>query len=81
MQDVLGKVRESMHEGEWSKGTEKDVIATAKLHSPLACASKELEKVGILTKGYIQWTSAHPNRLDPSLLPLPREYHDGHGFR
>lgn len=58
MQDVLGKVRESMYEGEWSKGTEKDVIATAKLHSPLACTSKELEQVSLFTEAIFNNTDS-----------------------
>ncbi|KAJ6019592.1 hypothetical protein N7522_001659 [Penicillium canescens] len=47
MQDVQGKIRETVYENGWSNGTEKNVIASAKLLSPLACTSKELEKIRV----------------------------------
>ncbi|KAJ5291811.1 hypothetical protein N7478_001062 [Penicillium angulare] len=40
MQDVLGKVRETMYEREWTNGTEKNVVAEARLDSPIAVAFK-----------------------------------------
>lgn len=45
MQDVLGKIRESKYEDKWSNGTEKNVIASAKSYSPVACASSGLDNV------------------------------------
>lgn len=48
MQDVLGKIRESKYEDKWSNGTEKNVIASAKLYSPVACTSSELDNVSFL---------------------------------
>lgn len=50
MQDVLGKIRESKYEDKWSNGTEKNVIASAKLYSPVACTSSELDSVSFLDK-------------------------------
>lgn len=48
MQDVLGKIRESKYEDKWSNGTEKSVIASATLYSPIACTSSELDNVSFL---------------------------------
>lgn len=48
MQDVSGKIRESVYDGEWGNGTEKNVIATAKLGTPIACATKDLKMVSVL---------------------------------
>jgi hypothetical protein len=45
MQDVMGKIRESRYEDKWSNGTEKNAIASAKLYSPVACTSSDLENV------------------------------------
>jgi hypothetical protein len=44
----MGKIRESRYEDKWSNGTEKNVIASAKLYSPLACTSNDLENVSSL---------------------------------
>ncbi|KAJ5757699.1 uncharacterized protein N7511_006393 [Penicillium nucicola] len=44
MQDVQGRIRETVYESGWSNGTEKNTIASAKTFSPLACTSKQLEK-------------------------------------
>ncbi|KAJ5826050.1 hypothetical protein N7474_003188 [Penicillium riverlandense] len=41
MQDVSGKIRETLYDDGWTKGTDKDSIATAKLSSPICCATKE----------------------------------------
>ena len=50
MQDVMGKIRETSYEDKWSNGTEKNVIVSAKLYSPLACTSNDLENVSLLRK-------------------------------
>lgn len=47
MQDVIGKFREAMYERDWSNGTEKNVVAAAKIDSPLAVASLKLEQASI----------------------------------
>ncbi|CAG8282078.1 unnamed protein product [Penicillium nalgiovense] len=47
MQDVMGKIRESRYEDKWSNGTEKNVIASAKLYSPVACTSSDLENIRV----------------------------------
>lgn len=47
MQDVIGKFREAMYERDWSNGTEKNVVAAAKIDSPLAVASMKLEQASI----------------------------------
>jgi hypothetical protein len=44
-QDVYGSIRESLYEGGWGNGTEKNVIGKAKLGSPVAATSKELTNV------------------------------------
>jgi hypothetical protein len=67
MQDVQGKIRETVYENGWSNGTEKNVIASAKLFSPLACTSKELEKASLSsTHGFRKF--ANSVFLDPSVL-------------
>ncbi|KAJ5092007.1 hypothetical protein NUU61_006877 [Penicillium alfredii] len=47
MQDVMGNIRESVYDGSWSNGTEKNTIASAKLGSPIAVASKELKNIRV----------------------------------
>ncbi|KAJ5804473.1 uncharacterized protein N7518_000776 [Penicillium psychrosexuale] len=47
MQDVLGKIRESKYDDKWSNGTEKNIIASAKLYSPLACTSSDPENIRV----------------------------------
>ncbi|GAQ09952.1 aldo-keto reductase yakc [NADP(+)] [Aspergillus lentulus] len=42
LQDVYGSIPESLCEGSWANGTEKNVIGKAKLGSPVAATSKEL---------------------------------------
>jgi hypothetical protein len=44
-QDCQGGIRESMYEGKWSNGTDKNVIARGKTYSPLAACSKALDEV------------------------------------
>ncbi|KAI9768932.1 MAG: hypothetical protein M1840_004528 [Geoglossum simile] len=39
--DVFGKIRESQYEGKWTGGTEKNVIAFAKIGSPIAATSRK----------------------------------------
>ncbi|PKX97806.1 fucose-specific lectin FleA [Aspergillus novofumigatus IBT 16806] len=48
-QDVHGSIRESLYEGSWANGTEKNVIGKAKLGSPVAAASKELNNIRVYT--------------------------------
>ncbi|KAJ5492022.1 hypothetical protein N7453_010119 [Penicillium expansum] len=47
MQDVLGKIRESKYEDKRSNRTEKNVIASAKLYSPVAYTSNELDNIRV----------------------------------
>ncbi|CDM28956.1 Fungal fucose-specific lectin [Penicillium roqueforti FM164] len=47
MQDVLGKIRESKYDDKWSNGTEKNIVASAKPYSPLACTSSDLENIRV----------------------------------
>jgi hypothetical protein len=44
-QDTHGSIRESLYEDRWANGTEKNVIGKAKLYSPVAATSKELNNV------------------------------------
>ena len=45
MQDVKGNIREAQYEEKWSNGTEKTMIASAKIGSPIAVASMKLDHV------------------------------------
>ena len=45
MQDIHGHIRESLYDDSWKNGTEKNVIASAKLGSPIAATSKDLNHV------------------------------------
>ncbi|KAJ5915572.1 hypothetical protein N7466_011505 [Penicillium verhagenii] len=47
MQDVMGNFREATYDREWSNGTEKNVVAAAKLKSPVAVASMESEDIHV----------------------------------
>lgn len=69
MQDVLGKIRESKYEDKWSNGTEKNVIASAKLYSPVACTSSELDNVSFLKERLPKGT-INRKGIDPGVLPL-----------
>lgn len=44
-QDVYDSIPESLYEGSRANGTEKNVIGKAKLGSPVAATSKELNNV------------------------------------
>ncbi|OQD86606.1 hypothetical protein PENANT_c007G03169 [Penicillium antarcticum] len=47
MRDVRGKISETVYENGWSSGAEKNVVASAKTFSPLACTSNNLEKIRV----------------------------------
>ncbi|KAB8224567.1 fucose-specific lectin [Aspergillus novoparasiticus] len=46
-QDSHGSIRESLYESGWANGTAKNVIAKAKLGTPLAATSKELKNIRV----------------------------------
>jgi hypothetical protein len=72
MQDVQGKIRETMFENGWSNGTEKNIVASAKTLSPIACTAKELEKVSISsTHGFRAFANTYTSRSEYSIF-LPR---------
>jgi len=48
-QDTHGSIRESLYEDRWANGTEKNVIGKAKLYSPVAATSKELNNIRVYT--------------------------------
>lgn len=45
MQDVVGRIREAMYEKDWTNGTEKNTVAHAKISSPIAVTSMQLDHV------------------------------------
>lgn len=45
MQDVMGNIREAMYERDWTNGTEKNAVAHAKIISPIAVTSMQLDHV------------------------------------
>lgn len=80
MQDVQGKIRESLYEDGWSNGTEKNVIASARFGSPIAVTSKELDNVSMSTykvdysltvfrSGYITSPVKACSRKLPMIIP------------
>ncbi|KAJ5717378.1 hypothetical protein N7488_003024 [Penicillium malachiteum] len=84
MQDVLGKVREAMYEREWSNGTEKNIVAQAKICSPIAVASVKLEHIRLyyLTNDNVMkevvylaskgWHEGEMNKLNFPVAPYAR---------
>jgi len=45
--DVSGAIRESQYEGQWTGGQPDNVIARAKIYSPVAATSKELTNIRV----------------------------------
>ncbi|EAW17310.1 fucose-specific lectin FleA [Aspergillus fischeri NRRL 181] len=78
-QDVYGSIRESLYEGSWANGTENNVIGKAKLGSPVAATSKELNNEtpsrSLPTTPEADGTTAgwavQSSKLHPTLALLP----------
>jgi len=69
-QDVTGSIRESLYEGKWANGTAQNVIAQAKLGSPIAATSKELNNIRVY---YV----STDNKLKESCYDSGKGWYDG----
>lgn len=48
-QDTYGSIRESLYESDWAEGNGKNAIGKAKLGSPVAATSNELNNIRVYT--------------------------------